>query len=312
MQNHFGHRPSVMIKKVLIITFCAAFAMSCGNETAKQGREAVEEALNTTDVHTTIEVSKTFNDVLESLPSPIESAYLLKKSGGVFDASLINTQDNLGKYTTQTAMALNLGVYGTDLGYANIYTQNQQALDMMNAVKQLANGLNIGEYFDIVTLKRLMSNSKNLDSLLLISTSNLQRINRDLIEKNRSHISLLILTGGWVEGMYLLSKTYSASKNEALAMKIAEQKIIINLLSPLFDQLKTRPEFENISVGINRIAEAYAAVQTNAPAEKTVVVEEVNGVPTATGVSFSTSTYTDADILKVAAAIESFRNEIVQ
>jgi hypothetical protein len=301
-----------MIKKVLIITFCAAFAMSCGNETAKQGREAVEEALNTTDVHTTIEVSKTFNDVLESLPSPIESAYLLKKSGGVFDASLINTQDNLGKYTTQTAMALNLGVYGTDLGYANIYTQNQQALDMMNAVKQLANGLNIGEYFDIVTLKRLMSNSKNLDSLLLISTSNLQRINRDLIEKNRSHISLLILTGGWVEGMYLLSKTYSASKNEALAMKIAEQKIIINLLSPLFDQLKTRPEFENISAGINRIAEAYAAVQTNAPAEKTVVVEEVNGVPTATGVSSSTSTYTDADILKVAAAIESFRNEIVQ
>lgn len=301
-----------MLKKAFVLCASAWLLAACGNESVKQDKDLVNEALNATDSSTTVEVSKTFNDVLESLPSPIESAFLLKKSGGVFDAALINPVTNVGKYTSQTAMALNLGVYGTDLGYANIFGQNQQALDMMNAVKQLADGLNIGEYFDIVTLKRLLSNSKNLDSLLLISTSNLQRINRDLMAKNRSHVSLLILTGGWVEGMHLLSATYKATKNEAIAAKISEQKIIINLLAPLYEQLKNRPDFAKVAAGVQAVADAYAPVQMDVSEDKTVTVEQINGVPTAIGKAGKSASYTDADIMQVVEAIQKFRNDIIQ
>ena len=79
-------------------------------------------------------------------------------------------------------------MYGTDLGYTNIYEQNQDGVKYMASIKELADGLNIGQFFDIETIGRLATNSKNLDSLLLITTQNFNSINHYLQTQNRSNL----------------------------------------------------------------------------------------------------------------------------
>ena len=66
-----------------------------------------------------------------------------------YNGSLLNQSDNLPKYNNNYKKALNLGVYGTDLGYTNIYGQNQDGIKYISSIKSLADELNIGQFFDI-------------------------------------------------------------------------------------------------------------------------------------------------------------------
>jgi hypothetical protein len=50
----------------------------------------------------------------------------------------------------------------------------------ITSIKSLADELNIGQFFDVETIGRLAANSKNLDSLLLITTMNFNHINHYL------------------------------------------------------------------------------------------------------------------------------------
>src|SRR5688572_16327928 len=115
--------------------------------------------------------------ILEQIPSPLEISMLLKESGKKYNASYLNSPDNTSKYNSNYKKALNLGVYGTDLGYTNIYEQNQDGVKYMASIKSLADGLNFGQSFDIETIGWLATNSKNLDSLLLITTQIFNSIN---------------------------------------------------------------------------------------------------------------------------------------
>ena len=65
---------------------------------------------------------------------------------------MLNSSDNLSKYNSNYQKALNLGIYGTDLGYTNIYEQNQDGIKYLSSIKSLAEGLNIGQFFDILTI----------------------------------------------------------------------------------------------------------------------------------------------------------------
>ena len=102
---------------------------------------------------------------------------MLKDAGTQYDYSLLNEPANSSNYNSNFNKAINLGIYGTDLGYANIYEENQDAIQYLNSIKGLANDLSIGQFFDFTTIARLATNSKNLDSLLLITTQNFNSIN---------------------------------------------------------------------------------------------------------------------------------------
>ncbi|MCK5210732.1 MAG: hypothetical protein KAQ79_22030, partial [Cyclobacteriaceae bacterium] len=129
-------------------------------------------------------------DIIQQVPSPLEISYLLKDAGTQYDFNLLNTPTNVSNYNSNFDKALNLGIYGTDLGYANIYEENQDAILYLNSIKGLANDLSIGQFFDFGTIARLASNSKNLDSLLLITTQNFNNINGYLQENQRSNLSV--------------------------------------------------------------------------------------------------------------------------
>nr|HNH61797.1 hypothetical protein [Cyclobacteriaceae bacterium] len=162
--------------KVVKTAFLLALLTACGS-----GKNTDEQAmLNSIDSagnkgpHISEAV---IDDLLQEIPSPLEISVLLKESGKKYNVDYLNSADNIARYNNNFQKAMNLGIYGTDLGYTNIYEKNTDGIKYMTSIKGLADDLNIGQFFDLETISRLATNSKNLDSLLLITTQNFNNIN---------------------------------------------------------------------------------------------------------------------------------------
>ena len=213
--------------RIICLLIISAFLWSCGSGN-KPDEQAFLESLDSVQVKGPAISEEVIASILQQIPSPLEISVLLKQSGSRYNEQILNDPKNISSYNSNFSKALNLGIYGTDLGYTNIYEQNQDGLAYMAAIKDLANGLNIGQFFELETIKRLATNSSNLDSLLLITTQNFNDINHYLQEQDRANLSVLFLTGGWLEAMHIVTEVASNDpSNKALQETVGEQKIIL-------------------------------------------------------------------------------------
>ena len=170
---------------ILFVSTCIGF-YACQSKQSAETK--FQESLDTLSAVTVADTSeKTTGDVISSLPSPLEISSMIKESGADFSSSMLNPVNNTSKYTTYHMKAINLGVFGADLGYINIYNQNKSALEYIRSVKNLADELRVGQFFDFTTLARLAKNAENIDSLLYLTTSGFEKMDEFLKEKNRGN-----------------------------------------------------------------------------------------------------------------------------
>ena len=74
-------------------------------------------------------------DKLFNVPSPLETAFLIEKVGGTFNEDILSANTNANQFSTKQEQALNLGIYGADLGYSLIHDQSQQAFTYLATCK---------------------------------------------------------------------------------------------------------------------------------------------------------------------------------
>lgn len=249
--------------------------------------------------------------VLQGIPSPIEISVLLKHSGRKYDQSMLNSPENLPKYNNNYKMALNLGVYGTDLGYTNIYEQNQDGIKYLEPIEQLAEGLNIGQFFEIETIGRLAANSKNLDSLLLLTTKNFNDINIYLSTQSRSNLSVLLLTGGWLEAMHITCQLSAKDpSNKVLQETIGEQQIILEQIILLFSLTKSDENMASLLTDLNGLKSAFEKIKITT-VYKAPTSEVINGVVVVKDNSTTTVDITPEDVINIKNITSEIRNKII-
>ena len=297
--------------RIVIIGLVLALFTAC-NSDKKSDEQAFLEGLDTAKTEGPSISEGVIGDILGRIPSPLEISVLLKESGKKYNGSYLNSPDNISRYNSNYQKALNLGVYGTDLGYTNIYEQNQDGVKYMSSIKNLADGLSIGQFFDIETIGRLATNSKNLDSLLLITTQNFNSINHYLQTQNRSNLSVLFLTGGWVEALNILCEVAAANpSNKELQETIGEQKIIlenINLLLSFYKE--TDQNMAALLTDMEELKRLYDKVNiTYTYSESTF--EIIDGVMVIKDNSSSAIQITPEDIASIKALISGIRNKII-
>src|SRR5574339_30509 len=106
--------------KKLIVFALAVLLFNCGQQ-KKADDQAFQSAMDTLkEVGPKID-ENLVNGILQTIPSPLEISSILKESGSKYESSILNSDNNLSKYNNNFKKALNLGVFGTDLGYTNIY-----------------------------------------------------------------------------------------------------------------------------------------------------------------------------------------------
>jgi len=295
----------ILIAGLILVVFGAC---SPGNKSEDQ---AFADALENTEIETHV-ISGEVNEILHRIPSPLEISVLLKSSGKKYNAAFLNSPDNLSRYNTNYKRALNLGIYGTDLGYTNIYEQSQDGIKYMSSIKDIANELNIGQFFEMETIGRLVSNSDNLDSLLLITTQNFNSINQYLQTQNRSHLSVLFLTGGWLEALHITCEVARTNPdNTQLHETIGGQKIILENILHLLSFYKDNDQnmaalltdLEALKVSFDKVIITTVY--------KPSTFEVINNVMVIKDNSSSTIEITEADLNNIRSATESIRTKII-
>jgi len=283
------------MKKYIII----AFSLLIGACESKKGPSKEDFAENLDDMTTSsVEISdENILSILNGMPSPMEISFIIHETGIEYNKQLLNSEKNVSSYNSINSKALNLGIYGTDLGYTDIYTQNQDGLLYLLVVKELADDLGIGQYFDFELIRKLTENSGNLDSLLLVTNENFNRINRHFQEQNRSSLSALLLLGGWIESLHLTCQvTLQNMDNLELIERIGEQKIILEnmiILLELYGQqdayikelsqniLDLRDAYKDVKIvytykeSTSKIVDGVLIIQDNSSSEVIITPEQV-------------------------------------
>lgn len=295
--------------RIVMIGLVAAVLLSACGKSKKPDEQAFLNSLDSAKKGPSID-EEVIGSILQQIPSPLEISVLLKESGTKYSFSLLNSPDNLSKYNSNYKKALNLGIYGTDLGYTNIYQQNQDGIKFLASIKSLANELNIGQFFDIETIGRLAGNSKNLDSLLLITTQNFNDINRYLQTQGRANLSVLLLTGGWLEAMQITCQVaLKDPKNKELREKIGEQKIILEQIVLLYSFYKDDENMASLLKDLEELKGAFDKINITYTYKESTM-EVVNGVAVIKDNSTTTIDITEKDVENITKITNSIRNKI--
>ncbi len=298
--------------KIVKFAIIAMIFSACGSD-KKTDEQAFLESLDSENAQSIAAGSEAaIAEILQQIPSPLEISVLLKESGKKYNPGYLNSPDNLSKYNSNFKKALNLGIYGTDLGYTNIYEQNKDGVTYIEVIKRLADGLSIGQFFDIETIGRLATNSKNLDSLLLITTQNFNSINHYLQTQGRANLSVLLLTGGWLEAIHITCNVAALDPaNKELQEKIGEQKVILNNIVSLLTYYKESDQnMASLLNDMEELKKVFDRVNITFTYKESTF-EIVNGVMVIKDNSTTTIDITLEDIKDISKLVGSIRNKII-
>ena len=76
-------------------------------------------------------------------------------------------------------------------------------------------------YTKLYDIARLSSNSDKIDSLIYLSTMNFEKMDSYLRSQKRSNLRVRLVTGTWLESLYLATQVAAEKQNESLIERIA-------------------------------------------------------------------------------------------
>ncbi|MEO7082468.1 MAG: hypothetical protein ABIY71_13115 [Flavobacteriales bacterium] len=248
--------------------------------------------------------SERTKSIFHNIPSPMETAGLLKKAGAEYDRNILNDVKNVDNYTAASKQALNLGIYGADLSYASVFNNTQESMLYTSCAQKLAKKLDVNNAFNEEVVGRLEKNRNNRDSLLSIISETYWHVDAYLKENQRDNISALMVTGGWMEGLYIATQVTKNHDTPELRQRIAEQRLpLIDLLELVKTYSPDDLAIESVLMDLEALQAIYADVQM--PSGKSTVTEE-NGVTTIGGTA-PTASLTDAQLKTITEKVATIR-----
>ncbi len=213
------------------------------------------------------------NNRLFNVPSPMQLANMLKGFGQPYHKEILSDVNKRGDYTTTFKQALNVGVYGADLGYINAHDQLPDATAYFGAVRSLTSELGVLNSFNENTMQRIERNSGDKDSLQYIASMVYRESDAYLMNSERNEVGALIIAGGWVEGLYLLTHICSVDEmSKEQFQLIGQQKHplnnLIELLRPYYGTVGK--DYDTFLEKLSEVANIYDAITvkyTYKPAE---------------------------------------------
>jgi hypothetical protein len=167
---------------------------------------------------------------------PTEMSRLFEKVGANYKPKILNPPDNFSSYSEKSKIALNIGIYGVDLSYSRIFSQNATTAKYFSSIHLMYEKLGIPDnyYEDLINGIEKYYNDK--DSLAKFASDVYERADRYLRENKGDSYSALIVTGGWVEALYLAGKIAESNPdNIEIRERIAGQKYSLNSLISLLN-----------------------------------------------------------------------------
>lgn len=281
----------------------------CGSDPYAGGPKAPLDPGNTGEK---VEASEDLKEIIGSFSNSIEMAALIKSNGVPFSMRYLSDPDQVDNYTTEFEMALALGVLGADLGYLNMYGETSAAMNYLDGIRKLSANLNLSQFFDFETLRRLAVNNENLDSLMYISLSSFNRMDRFLRDNNRDHISALMVSGLFTEGLYLATQVVKEKPNEDIKARIGEQIISLKEMRKVLYAYSAKSKFADLTKDFDYLIQAYDGVEITYIEGDIEMVTMPDGSTKFIQHDESIVSITDQQLARIIKAVEKVRSNIVQ
>ncbi len=293
----------ILSMSIATILSCAMFVGCNGGEDKPDDKK--DDLVETPDTIKTTQFN--FSGELFSVPSPIQTALLIQKSGITYDKSILLSSSNVNKFSTDYSRSLNLGIYGADLGYVSLYNQTQDALSYLGAVKQLADKLGISAAFDASTMERIQKNVTNKDSMMVLVGIAYRSSDAYLKNNQRSDVSSLVLAGGWIESLYFSVNAFKAKPNEEIKRRIAEQKQTLNSLIKILGMNTGNADVVELTKQLTDLSKVYEGVilKYNFVEPTTDTVKKVTYINSTSEVTIS-----EEQLTQISTKIVEIRNNI--
>jgi hypothetical protein len=181
----------------------------------------------------------------------------------------------------------------------------------MSVVKKLSEQVGILNSLNKTLFERIEKNTENRDSLIFLISDIYKEIDSYLSENDQQDIGILIITGGWIESVYLLTQIAKINNNPEVIARIGEQKTPLNniilLLEPYFNTKSS--EFDTLFEDLTNLAIYFDAIEENytykqpetKPDEKLTIIH-------------STTTYniSDEDLAEITKKVEEIRTWVIK
>lgn len=272
------------------------------------GGQKSDSSVSSEDFKRAGELKEQISEYVFNIPSPSEIPYMLMGTGAEFNQKLINDKRNVDKYTSRSdKAALNLGIYATDIGYLISYDKTQDAIDYMSVCKTLADNLNITTSFDASLIRRFEGNLSNKDSLTRIIDSAIGKTESYLKDDNRTKLAALILTGTFIEGMYIstgLIKTYPKD----ILPDDARNLVLTPLMQIILNQEKSVEETIKM---LETVEQTNPVVQILDDLKKLESDYEKLNIQEQIKKNRADLVLSDAKLAEITQTIEKLRNDII-
>lgn len=258
------------------------------------------------------ELSETFRakQIFYALPSPLETAMMLRSAGAIYNEELMNPVGNASKYVTNKSMAINLGIYTTNICYASIFNQSQVCMQYMDAAKDLAENLGIIDAIDSDTMDRLEENLDNQEVIMDIVSESFMNSSSFLQENSREAVAAMMFVGGWIEGLYLALNLTDGRETEGnhLVNRIVDSKLSFEIVMLLLEDYKHDQDVANLIVEMDGINEIFRDIDIRSSQVRVINAPD----DPVTLLRSDTSSNMDSDIFRqLKSTVTDIRNRFV-
>ena len=225
----------------------------------------------TTDKTTTITtnkdtsmVTRKVSMVISAIPFPSGILDTLHGVHAAFQSGLANPVDNMNLYSESNTQSINLGIYGADLAYVISFEQFQDVGKYMKSTKFLSDAIGIPMAFTQEVIERCQKNQNNKDSLNHIVFESYNTIDNTLKSSQRTSSEVLVLAGGWLEGLYLTTQSLPSvaapADKQSVYNVLLQQKQYLDKLLSLLDVISNSSYCQDISTSLHDIRGAFNAI----------------------------------------------------
>jgi hypothetical protein len=204
-----------------------------------------------------------------SIPSPVQTAILLRKANVKFNEDLLLPTSKASGYSTSFKRAVNLGIYGSNLAYLTNFGNAEKSAVYLKTVDDLSNQLGISSALDSKLMKRFYDNINNRDSLYALNSEFFRAANAYLRDVNQEEQAALILTGGWLEALHLSLDAAEADNN--MKRRIGEQKPALQSLIDLLGEYESNQDIANLKNELSSLNSLFDGIRSEYTYVKPIV-----------------------------------------
>lgn len=250
----------------VLFLFSAVLFFSCGGEKSEDIISEEERS------RPGIQESK-FNaqNVFNTLPDRKLVMKLIEENRIEYNPDLLNDPTKVNKYALELAKAVNLGIYGADLSIASSFDQTQESMVFLKCVNVLAGYLGVNSAFDQRMFERIDANENNKDSILEIVTGAFKKVDEILKYNNRPATSAVILSGCWIEGLYVSCQMAEELGTESIIKAIVEQKESLRNLIVMLEAVTLEENAKFILTDLKELYDVYNVAEATTTYDKKVI-----------------------------------------